>query len=35
MTDTPSDRPQYPTQPGPPPGQDPPGGTGGVVFARF
>ena len=25
MTDTPSDRPQYPTQPGPPPGQYPPG----------
>jgi membrane-bound ClpP family serine protease len=26
MTDTPSDRPQYPTQPGPPPGQYPAGG---------
>ncbi|HSK37958.1 MAG TPA: DUF4190 domain-containing protein [Actinomycetota bacterium] len=26
MTDTPSDPPQYPTQPGPPPGQYPPGG---------
>ena len=25
MTDTPSDRPQYPTQPGPQPGQYPPG----------
>ena len=25
MTDTPSDPPQYPTQPGPPPGQDPEG----------
>jgi hypothetical protein len=25
MTDTPSDRPEYPTQPGPPPAQPPPG----------
>ena len=41
MTDTPSDRPEYPTQPGPPPGQYPAGGypaggypAGGAPAAR-
>jgi hypothetical protein len=36
MTDTPSDRPQYPTQPGPPPGQYPASQypTGGPPAAR-